>query len=248
MPHDPNPKTLPMELTLYQVDSTDGWAFEPAPPTRQWMDDFPHGFAYRCIPLLSGNQLGWVLRCPVGFSATFKTDDHQTGIQLMFDANPEHWKHRILGHFGRGVLTFSLPWLFRTPPGYGLLVRGMNNFVKPGAQALDAFIETDWAFSTFTMNWRLLYRDRTVRFEQGDPVCQVLPYPKDLPEQFTLQQAPLASNAELQADYQKWSQSRREFIDRKDRSPTEWQKQYLHGTEKQGQEQSPKTKWELGRL
>lgn len=235
-----------LELTAYQVDSTQGWGLEPAPPTRQWMDDFPHGFAYRCIPLLSGNQLGWVARCPVGFAAVYRDESYQAGIELRYDSDPERWKHRIMGHFGRGVLTFSLPWLFRTAPGYGLLVRGMNNFAKPGAQALDAFVETDWAFSTFTMNWRLLEKGREVRFEPGDPVCQILPYPKELIERFRCREVPISTNVELHAQYQQWSRSRREFIDRKDRSPLEWQKQYLHGVEQQGQEQSPKTRWELG--
>lgn len=237
-----------LEIVAYQVDSPLGWVMEPCPPTRQWMDEFPHGFAYRCIPLLSGNQLGWVIRCPVGFSAIYRHDGHGNGIELKFDSESERWAHRILGHFGRGVLTFSLPWLFRTSEGYGLLVRGMSNFAKFGASALDAFVETDWAFSTFTMNWRLLEKDREVRFEAGDPVCQVVPYPKSLIEQFAPRQARMETNPALLKQFTEWSKSRREFIDRKDRAPTEWQKDYLHGTESQGEERTPVTKWNLGKF
>jgi len=235
-----------LELTAYQVDSPLGWAIEPAPPTRGWMDDYSHGFAYRCVPLLSGNQLGWVIRCPVGFTAVYRHEGHAGGIEVAFDADGERWKPRVQGHFGRGILTFSLPWLFRTAPGYGLMVRGMTNYFKPGAQALDAFVETDWAFSTFTMNWRLLEKDRAVRFEKGDPVCQLIPYPHDLIERFAPVQARLEANPELLKAYGAWSESRRQFIDRKDRGPTEWQKDYLKGTEtKAGGERSPVTKWVL---
>lgn len=235
-----------LELTAYIVDSPLGWTIEPAPVTRDWMDAYAHGFAYRCIPLMSGNQLGWVLRCPVGFTATYRNDNHGNGIDLAFDSEPDRWKTRIMGHFGRGVLTFSLPWLFRTAPNYGLMVRGQTNFFKPGAQALDAFVETDWAFSTFTMNWRLLDLNRTVRFEPGDPVAQIIPYPRDLIEQFTPRQARMETNPELLKAYSAWSLSRREFIDRKDRGPTEWQKDYLKGTEtKSGEERTPVTKWNL---
>ncbi|MFM9959132.1 MAG: DUF6065 family protein [Phycisphaerales bacterium] len=240
-----------LELTAYLVDSPLGWTIEPCPPTRGWMDEFSHGFAYRCIPLLSGNQIGWVVRCPVGFTATYKNENHAGGIEISFDDNAERWKTRVLSHFGRGVLTFSMPWLFRTAPGYGLLVRGMSNFAKLGAQALDAFVETDWAFSTFTMNWRLLEKERAVRFEVGDPVCQLIPYPRDLIEQFTPRQVRMETNPELLKAYSEWSASRRQFIDRKDRSPTEWQKDYLKGVPEprpqggeEGQRQ-PVTKWEL---
>jgi hypothetical protein len=235
-----------LELTAYIVDSPLGWAIEPAPVTRDWMDAYPHGLAYRCIPLMSGNQLGWVLRCPVGFTAIYRNDNHATGIDLAFDSEPERWKTRIMGHFGRGVLTFSLPWLFRTATGYALMVRGMTNHFKPGAQALDAFVETDWAFSTFTMNWRLLDLNREVRFEKGDPVCQIIPYPRDLIEHFTPRQARMETNPELLKAYSAWSLARRQFIDRKDRGPTEWQKDYLKGTEtKAGEERTPVTKWNL---
>ena len=33
-------------------------------------------------------------------------------------------------HFGSGILTWHLPLLFRTPPGYDLLVRGPANHPK----------------------------------------------------------------------------------------------------------------------
>ena len=33
-------------------------------------------------------------------------------------------------HFGNGILTWHLPMLFRTPPGYNLSVRGPANYPK----------------------------------------------------------------------------------------------------------------------
>ena len=49
------------------------------------------------------------------------------------------------------------------------MVRGPTNSPKDGIAALDGIIETDWAHSTFTMNWRFTsmhgrVRDREKRF------------------------------------------------------------------------------------
>jgi hypothetical protein len=38
-----------------------------------------------------------------------------------------------ISHFGSGILTWNVPYLFRTPPGYNLLVRGPANWPKDAA-------------------------------------------------------------------------------------------------------------------
>ena len=48
-------------------------------------------------------------------------------------------------HFGDGILTWHLPILFRTPPGYNLLVRGPANYPKDAVSPLEGIVETDWA-------------------------------------------------------------------------------------------------------
>ena len=58
-------------------------------------------------------------------------------------------------HFGHGILTWHLPYLFRTPPGWNLLARGPANRPKAGVSPLEGLVETDWAVATFTMNWQL---------------------------------------------------------------------------------------------
>ena len=40
-------------------------------------------------------------------------------------------------HFGYGILTWTLPYLFRTPPDWNLLARGPSNLPKDGIQALE---------------------------------------------------------------------------------------------------------------
>src|SRR5262245_59488229 len=59
-----------------------------------------------------------------------------------------------MSHFGNGVLTFPVGYLFRTDPGVAVWARGIPNYAKDGIVALDGVIETDWLCFTFTMNWQ----------------------------------------------------------------------------------------------
>ena len=50
-----------------------------------------------------------------------------------------------VSHFGHGILTFPIPFLFRTPPGTTLLIRGPANAPKDAIAPLEGLVETDWA-------------------------------------------------------------------------------------------------------
>jgi hypothetical protein len=52
-------------------------------------------------------------------------------------------------HFGNEILTWTTPYLFRTPPAINLQVRGPANHPKDGMIALEDIVETDWAMATF---------------------------------------------------------------------------------------------------
>ena len=63
----------------------------------------------------------------------------------------------------RRRVDFSNSIPFQDTRGWNLMVRGPTNSSKDGIVALDGIIETDWAHSTFTMNWRFT-RACTVEF------------------------------------------------------------------------------------
>jgi hypothetical protein len=76
-------------------------------------------------------------------------------------------------HFGYGILTFSVGYLFRTPPGYNLYVRGPANLHKDGIAALEGIVETDWSEAPFTMNWQVTRRNHPIVFEEGEPIAMI---------------------------------------------------------------------------
>jgi hypothetical protein len=59
----------------------------------------------------------------------------------------------IKSQFGSGIVTFSPPWLFRTPPGWDLYVKGPSNRWKVNCVPLEGIVETWWLNYTFTLNW-----------------------------------------------------------------------------------------------
>ncbi len=185
-------------ITAYTKGPDHGWAIEPAPPTRQWMDDTQQRFAYKCQPLVMANQAGWVLRIPADVRATWAGGKGMADMTIEFPAGaPDHFRKQVLNTFGHGILSFVIPWIFRTPEGVGLWVRGVPNRSINGAAPLEGIVETDWATEPFTMNWRILEPNSPVTFRKGEPICMIAPFPLDLVERLEPQKMSIHDDPEM---------------------------------------------------
>ena len=164
-------ETLPVEIL-------------PAERWREWMNATSNRFANRCLPLLMANQAGWVMLNPTAFTATWDGGEERGSMKVVYD-DPDTPPERRVGrsHFGYGIVSFSFRCFFETPEGYNLLARGPANAPKDGVSALEGLIETDWALVPFTMSWKLT-RPGSVRFEAGEPFCQVVPQRRGELERF----------------------------------------------------------------
>ena len=112
------------------------------------------------------------------------------------------------------------------------MVRGPTNFPKDGIIALDGIVETDWAVSTFTMNWRFT-RACSVEFVIGEPVCTIFPIQRGLLDAFDGEIRSLAADPDLESQFNEWSLGRETFLARlRTREPRAvkqgWQKDYVH--------------------
>ncbi|MEO1128741.1 MAG: DUF6065 family protein [Planctomycetota bacterium] len=234
MSSDRDALELSPHVTAYTVGPSDGWSIEPPSPRRTWMDD-TEGFAYRCLPLVMANQAGWVIRCPVGFDAVWNGGTSLKDTSITLHDGGEGFEGQITSHFGWGIITFSLPWLFQTTRGYGMLVRGPTNSFVVNCAPLDGFVETDWLAATFTMNWKIVEPDRVVRFQPNAPICHIIPFPIEILERTTPKLRSIDDNPQFKEQYEAWSHSRTSFNARPDRTPDEWQKDYLRGQSATGQ-------------
>lgn len=190
-------------LVAYRIP---GWSryqeIVPAAADRQWMDFGTNGWANRCLPLRIANQSGWWILNDVAIEAEWNGKPQLDGVRIR--ALGDGKVPFVDSMFGFGVLTWSIPYLFQTPAGYSLYVRGPSNLWKDGIVALDAIPETDWLPYPFTMNWRFTRPFKKVKFEAGEPVCMIVPVRRAEVEEYQPQIRNLESAPELLKGYQTW--------------------------------------------
>jgi hypothetical protein len=207
------PGTAPADgqpvLTAFRIPEhyTSFLKIVPAPADRHWMDFGTRGWANRCLPLRVANQAGWHILNDCDFEAEWRGKDELDSVRISF--KPGNSSQFVKSSFGYGILTWYLPYLFRTPPGYNLLVRGPANSFKDGIAPLDGLVETDWAVATFSVNWRFTRPFHKVTFERDEPICTILPQRRGELESF----APEVRNldGEPLAEFQHWLGSRQQF-------------------------------------
>ena len=231
-PSEPRADHDALELTAFALGESPP-SLVVAQPSRDWMDASPNRFAYRCLPMVIANQAGWLLLNPRAFAATWDGGEGQDNLTV------EHLEGRgefgAYSHFGCGVLTWDVGYLFRTPPGYNLYVRGPANRPKDGACALQGIVETDWNDATFTMNWKLTRPGLRVVFEAGEPFAMVSPVRRGELERVCPQIVDITADPASERAYMKWSALRTAFLSDHRYDPASegynrgWQRHYMHG-------------------
>jgi hypothetical protein len=224
-----------LEITAYEVVE-DPPPLRTANRRREWMDDTQDRFAYRCLPLSIANQTGWEVLSPAGFTARWNGKAGLDAISIKFDEAPSPL---VGSHFGHGVLTFNLGYLFRTTKAHNLWVKGPTNQFKDGIAPLEGIIETDWTPFTFTMNWQFTRKRHKIRFEKDEPMCTVLPYPRHYVGKFDPQLKVINENPKLYKQYVAWKDDREQFLrDLKDpdsdATKEGWQRTYMKGEDQFG--------------
>lgn len=250
-------------IIAYETNPQTDMPVVAAPVERDWMDQSIQRFAYRCLPLAIANRAGWIIRNPTTFVAVWNGGLTKQDTLVNFNPSESNFESyqtyttitlntpkpagpvkppdpRITSHFGSGVITFSMPYLFRTPKGINLWVKGPTNYIKDGAQALEGIVETDWVNSTFTMNWKLTRPHMAVTFRAGDPICMIVPIPRGLAEDLEPVRMPMELDPQVFQDYKAWERSRSQFMVDLEKRGSEanrrgWQKHYFKGETQTGE-------------
>jgi len=225
-----DPETLQEESLMIVANDVSDMKQEivVAPVKREWMEETHQRFAYRCLPLNMANDLGWQILCPYSVEVYWNGRNSVDDLSVEVDG----CDHFASSHFGNGVLTFNIQFVFRTTKNQCLYLKGPSNYPKRGIYPLEGMIETDWLPFTFTMNWKVTEPNRFIRFEKGEPFCQFFPYQKNYIEEFepTIK---TASEGTMQM-YREYAESRNKFNEDL-RDPTseasrrKWQKYYFQG-------------------
>jgi hypothetical protein len=240
------PEKPMMKFTAYRL-TANPMKILPSPADRRWMDSNRNG-ANRCLPLRMANQAGWLILNDTEFEVTWTGNPLPEGLEISYQENN---KPRFVSSlFGFGILTFHIPYLFRTPPGYNLLARGPANWLKDGVILLEGLVETDWAVASFTMNWKFTTPGLKVPFRKNEPICMVVPQRRGELEAFEPEIRDIASAPDLERGHKTWSDSRFAFMAEKKQFIQEklqglhpekeapWQPDYTLGRAPGGEESS----------
>ena len=198
---------------------------------RRWMDETHLRYAYRCLPLTIANAMGWEITLPARLTAEWSGGSNLSDVTI--ESNDPGVEQLASSHFGHGILTFHVNYLFRTEPGIALWARGAPNLPKDGIAPLEGIIETDWLPFTFTMNWQFT-RPGRVTFEKDEPFCFITPLAYHSLEQVTPEIVPIAAAPEVAAQYEAYCEARKNFnagLSENDPAAVKqgWQKWYMRG-------------------
>jgi Family of unknown function (DUF6065) len=232
------------ELVAFSPEKSFGVKVVPAPRRRGWIDSMRDRWANRCLPLVVANESGWMLLNSHAFEAVWSGDPEPRSVTIRFEEDVPG-PHPVQSHFGDGILTWPVPYLFRTPRGFNLLARGPSNWPKDGICALEGLVETDWSVATFTMNWKFTRPDHAVRFDVDEPFCMIVPQRRGELETFRPVFRDFASDPQVKAATKAWLESRHEAQVRKflagysrewESERTAWEGHYFRGTAPDGTE------------
>jgi hypothetical protein len=232
-------QTTGPKLTCFRINSVPGMPVVPAGAKRQWMDQTGASFANRCLPLLIANQCGWFIINTHHIHVRWDGGNEKNSLKIECHSGPEGLECPAVSHFGNGVLTFQLNYLFRTSPGYNLWVKGPSNWPKLGIAPLEGIVETDWAVSTFTMNWRMTAYDHPVEFLPGEPIAMLVPMKRGEVETFTPVFREITDEPGLSDEFHEWAKDRLKFNDElevpgSEAAQRKWQKEYFRGDGSEG--------------
>jgi Family of unknown function (DUF6065) len=225
------------ELIAFPLGTPPRPRLTPAPRWRRWMNETDERWANRCLPLLVANEAGWTLLNSHAFRATWDGGSSTEALTIEFDEEGVPLP-RPESNFGYGIVTWTVPYLFRTTPGYNLLVRGPANWPKDGAAPLEGLVETDWSVATFTMNWKLTRPNHPVRFEAEEPFCMLVPMRRGELRSFRPQVRDIRSDPDARAGAESYADSRHELAVQKflgryardfEAQRLAWQRHYFRG-------------------
>lgn len=225
------------ELVAYRLSGRTDMPIVPGPGRRMWMETTTDRFAYRCLPLKVANEAGWVVESGHSVLATWDGGPGRPSLEITCLRGEPPCP--AVSHFGHGILTWTLPYLFRTSPGYNLLMRGPSNWPKDGASPLEGLIETDWTAAAATMNWKLTRPGLTVRFDVGDPIAMLVPTRRGELESVMPRFTELSDDPDHAERHRSWARRRMQFLgELPNRSGGQrsqlWEKHYMHGRDPSG--------------
>lgn len=147
--------------------------------------------AYYCLPLVIGNQYGFVVKSLWNFEAEWNGGNRPEDVVINILDDPFLYKNlhtlqSIKSHFGMGTITIQTPYTLRTSQGINLMTINPPNYFIDGLYCMTGVIETDNLRRDFTYNSRITRPNYKVRVKKGDYIGCVIPYPRHFIDNYSI--------------------------------------------------------------
>ena len=219
----------------------------PSQVKKEWMSESDEQkIIYHCIPVATASQTGWEILSPYELIINWNGGKSLKDLSIVdiTSKSPEYksikkWSpSRIMAsvesHFPVGILTFRLPFVIETPPGWGLWVAGPANTWIDGLAPIEAIVETNWLPFTFTFNWKVTAPNKNIKIPLHFPIGRIIPFPLNLNEKTNIVTQEMTSNDKLHKKFKEYASSRVEHIKNINKKQFKVQKFYKNGTDASG--------------
>ena len=145
--------------------------------------------AYHCLPLVVGNQYGFVIKSLYDFEVEWDGGTTPASVKVNIISDHQQYKEtyalqNINSHFGMGTFTVQMPYQLRTPPGINLMTTNPPNYFIDGIYHMTGVVESDNLRRDFTYNLRITRPNYKIRVNKGDYIGCLLPYPRHFIDKF----------------------------------------------------------------
>lgn len=233
-----------MKIIAYQIHENP-MDLRPGDKIRQWMEESPNKYAYRCLPLSIGNSTGYDVFMKSDVMISWNGGAAQADIQINYEDSS--FGEFASSSFGMGIITFHPGWFIKTSPEWDMLFTGPINESHPGAFPLSGVVETAWLEFTATINWKLTTIG-THLWKKETPIARLIPIPhlfeieaekkileKAEPELFCKYVQKSALRNQKIVDVNEAYKTGKDFGTVKvNRPTTEWDKEYYRGIDTDG--------------
>lgn len=147
--------------------------------------DWFNAHAYRCLPLVIGNQFGWGIRSMYTFECEWNGGGNPDDVKLYIEETDETGIQKLSAHFGMGLVTVQNHVLFHTPPEINLVTSNAPNTFIDGIFNMTGVIEGDNLQRDFTFNLRITRPNYRIRIEKGDIISGLYVTPRRFVSDYT---------------------------------------------------------------
>ena len=146
--------------------------------------------AYFCLPLVIGNQHGFVMKSLYDVSLFWNGGENPKDLTVTIHDKEQYLKDSKIqtfeSHFGLGTVTVQSPFTLRTPPNVNLMTINPPNFFIDGLHHMTGVVECDNLRRDFTFNLKVTRPNFEIKIKKGDFVGCVLPYPRNFIDNYNM--------------------------------------------------------------